>query len=71
MKKIREAKEFELYKKKVSIIGIYSDLIITPLGGVVIRKNILAIVFKSLPLLLPTREGSDLNGTSINTFTFF
>ena len=57
MKKIREAREFELYKKKVSIIDVCSVLTSTPLGGVVIRKNILARVSKSLPLLLPTRGG--------------
>ena len=32
MKKIREAREFELSKKKVSIIDVYSVLISTPLG---------------------------------------
>ena len=39
MKKIRDVREFELYKKKVSIIDFYSVLISTPLGGVVIRKK--------------------------------
>ena len=33
MKKIREAREFELYKKKVSIIDVYSVLISTPTRG--------------------------------------
>ena len=59
MKKIRDAREFELYKKKVSIIDFYSVLISIPLGGVVIRKKILARVSKSLPLLPPLGEGSD------------
>ena len=58
MNKIREAREFELYKK-VSITYFYSVLISIPLGGVVIRKNILAKVSKSLPLLPPLGEGSD------------
>ena len=32
MKKIREVREFELYKKKVSLIDVYSVLINTPQG---------------------------------------
>ena len=54
MKKIREARKFELYKKKVFIIDVCLALISTPLGGLVIRKNILARVSKSLPPT-PTR----------------
>ena len=57
MKKIREAREFELYKKKLSIIDVCSVLISSPLRGVVIRNNILARVSKSLPLLLLLEEG--------------
>ena len=59
MKKTMEAREFELYKKKVSIIEVYYALISTPLGGVVIRKNILVKVSISLSLLPPLGEGSD------------
>ena len=59
MKKIREEREFELFKKKVSITDFYSVFISTPLGGVVIRINISAKVSKSLPLLPPLGEGSD------------
>ena len=59
MKVIREAREFDLYKKKVSIIDVYSVLISTPQGRVVIKKNILARVSKSLPLLPPLGEGND------------
>ena len=61
MKKIREAREFELYKNKVSIINFYSILISTPLGGVVIRKNILAKVSKLLPTYHQLGKGSDQN----------
>ena len=59
MKKIREAREFELYKKKLSIIDAYFVLISILLGEVIIRKNILARVSKLLPLLPPLGESSD------------